>query len=532
MEPTTTTVRRRPSPRNLAERERTEEMKELAAATAREVLQASESGDFDEEEDIESNSEFEDKLEEEVNKSNETNPFILAETMAKKGVGFEFRISKNGANISIVQDEELNEDYLRNKWGGGNYTVHLSRTNPKKFVKQQTFKIAEAARLDITKEDSKPDVSALLIKSIEERQKSLEASFRDKEERLERERLRERQEYKDRLDQEREERKLEMERRSIENNTGKSSIIETIAALKSIIPEPREPKDNSTEMMKMMMEMQKNTTEMMKEMGNNTREMMKEMNDKTEKMFDKLANKKEGLTDMQIQDKLDNARREARQDFKERQEEIKEAAEERALILAGREPSEEKEESLLDGVLKQLPALIMASKRSVEAAPAPDPQRRIAPPQAQQRASAPQRRPTQTTVNPMGVKPQPINRPMQSSFQNNGQASSDNLNKIPVPVTINKDQEKEQIGLTLSDILVDGINNKKEARSVGLECFNVLDRKKLFSKRVFEYYPLKDLKELRDMFSLEASDAWIEGFYDVLKEKSSYNGKHEEATFS
>jgi hypothetical protein len=528
------TVRRRRIPLNLTPKEREEELDDLAEKTAKAVLQASENGELDEEEEIDSQDEFETKLAQESQKTNDTNPFTLAEGLQKAGIAYEYKVTKNGAHMGLIHDE-LNEDILAQKFGGGNFTVGLFKLNPKKFIKQMSFRIADPVKQEVPKDEGKQDVTAILLKSIDERAKQLEQTFREKEARLEADRNRERQEYKDRLEQEREERKLELLERNSDKNKG-GSILETIAALKTIIPEP---KDNTTEIYKLMMEMQKGTNEMIKAIGDSNREMIKEMNDKTEKMFDKIANKKEGLTDMQIQEKIDNARREAKEDFRERQIEIKEAAEERALILAGKEPAEEKEESVIDGILKQLPALIMASKRaSAPAVPAPV-QRLAAPVRPQQRQIAPVKRPMQVTPAQMGVKPRPVQKTVHVSLNNNlnhsseslNQMPNNNLNKMPTPVTIDKDKEKEEVGMTLSGILMDGIAEKKASRQVGMDCFNALSNQKLFSKRVFEYYPLSDLKQLRDAFSPDVSDSWIEDFYAVLQEKSGYNGQYDESAF-
>lgn len=536
-----------------AKEQRDDELKEIASLVAKDVIKQQEEGE--EEMELEDLDSFQEELQNEAKDRSEKNAFILGESLEANNIPYEYKITKDHEH-KCFWAKPLNEDILANEMGGGNYTVALYKTNPKRFVKQTTLRIAEPQRKASDKTESK-DNTEILLKVIEDRSKAMEQNFREKEERLERDRNREREEYKAEREREREERRIEESKRANEDKNGKSSMIEMLDVLAKIMPKPEPVKDNSEQFYKLMMEMQKSTTSMMEKMNDKNMELIKELKADTKDMIEKMKPKKEGMSDMEFMLKLRDSEKEAKREAKEEMTAMLEMVElkalEKAEILSGQGPKEEKEDSVINNLISSLgPMLVQGVMKSRQ-------QAQIAPPQAPRQVVQAKVAP-QNKANPRKAKPLPEQmqkRPVDSTGQNtvsepkrsevvevspkttfspmNGghtiNIPANNLENIVTSPIIDREAEQDQVGSVISGVIMEGVQGKKPALEVSNKCYNLLSSANLVTSRVFEYFPKDMLIALRDDYSPETKDEWINEFYDNLQSKFSEHGQYVEPSY-
>lgn len=559
---------------------RDEEIKDIAALVAKDVIKQHEDPEEDFElEDIDS---FEDELQTEAKERNEKNAFILGDLFEKNNVPYEFKISKDHEH-KCFWTKPLNEDILANEMGGGSYTVALYKTNPKRFVKQTTVRISEPQKKASDKAESK-DNTEILLKVIEDRSKAMEQNFRDKEERLERDRERERAEYKAEREREREERRNEEAKRNSEEKNGKSSMIEMLDVLAKIMPKPEPVKDNSEQFYKLMMEMQKSTASMIEKMNDKSMELIKELKADTKDMIEKMKPKKEGMSDMEFMLKLRDSEKEAKREAKEEMTAMLEMVElkalEKAEILAGQGPKEEKEDSVINNLISSLgpmlvqgvmkgrqQAAIQAPQAPRQVVNSPKPQVRAQPKQARPLPKEMQKRPVDSTGQRTEIGKQPMveadladRKPISSvelhpkdasaqneqlPLQRSGFSSfiplngghtinipSINLEKTATSPIIDREAEQDQVGAVISGVIMEGVQAKKPALEVSNKCYSLLSSANLVSERVFEYFPKSLLIDLRNDYSPETKDEWINEFYDNLQSRFSEHGEYAQPRYS
>jgi hypothetical protein len=532
---------------------RDEELKDIASQVAKDVIKLQEEGEEEMElDDIDS---FNDDLQNEAKDRSEKNAFILAEALEANNIPYEFKITKDHEH-KCFWSKPLNEDILAQEMGGGNYTVALYKTNPKRYVKSTTIRIAEPQRKASDKAESK-DNTEILLKVIEDRSKAMEQTFRDKEERLERDRERERNEYKAERERERDERRIEEAKRASDERSGKGNMLEMIEIIAKIMPKPEPVKDNSEQFYKLMMEMQKSTTTLMERMNDKNMEMIKELKADTKDMIEKMKPKKEGMSDVEILMKLQETAKESKKEAKEEfmlfQEMVEIKALEKAEILSGQGPKEEKEDSVINNLISSLgPMLVQGVMKSRQ-------QAQIAPPQAPRQVVQAKVAP-QNKANPRKAKPLPEQmqkRPVDSTGQNtvsepkrsevvevrpittfspmNGghtiNIPANNLEKVETSPIIDREEEQDRVGAVISGVIMEGVQGKKPALEVSNKCYNLLSSANLVTSRVFEYFPKDMLIALRDDYSPETKDEWINEFYDNLQSKFSQHGQYVEPSY-
>lgn len=536
--------------------QRDDELKEIASQVAKDVIKLQEEGEEELElDDIDS---FEEELQTEAKDRSEKNAFILGEALEKNNIPYEFKITKDHEH-KCFWAKPLNEDILAQEMGGGNYTVGLYKTNPKRFVKQTTIRIAEPQRKASDKTEVK-DNTEVLLKVIEDRSKAMEQNFRDKEERLERDRERERQEYKAEREREREERRLEEAKRLSEEKNGKGNMLEMIEVLAKIMPKPEPVKDSSEQFYKLMMEMQKSTASLIEKMNDKNMEMIKELKADTKEMIEKMKPKKEGMSDveilMKLQETAKESKKEARDEMMLFNEMVEAKALEKAEILSGQGPKEEKEDSMINNLITSLgPMLVQGvmKGRQQAAIQAQAPKQIVQAPKTQlKRQARPlpaqmQRKPMdstgQNTVSspkksevveitnrtPSELSPNTTFAPMNSGHTIN--IPVNNLEKIDNSPIIDREEEQDRVGAVISGVIMEGVQSKKPALEVSDKCYKLLSSANLVTERVFEYFPKNLLIELRDSYSPETKDEWINEFYDNLQSKFSEHGQHAELSY-
>ena len=533
---------------------REEELKDIAKASALEVFKLNE-GEGEEEVDYDSHDSDEASAEEEAVQKSELDAFIMAETLERNGIPYEFKVIKDHQHLCFYT-KPLNEDVIAREFGGGHYIVKLYKTDPKIFQKQTTVRVAEPHKKPSEIFEPK-DNTQVLLKGFEDRSKAMEQNFRDKEERLERDRQREREEYKEERLREREERRIEDLKRANEDKNGKSSMIEMLDVLSKIMPKPEPVKDNSEQFYKLMMEMQKSTASMIEKMNDKSMEIIKELKADTKDMIEKMKPKKEGMSEMEFMLKLregeKEAKREAKEEFYMTQSMIEEKAQEKAEILAGQGPKEEKEDSVINNLISSLgPMLVQGVMKGRQ-------QAQIAPPQAPRQVVQPKVAP-QNKANPRKARPLPEQmqkRPVDSTGQNTVSAPkrsevvevspkptfspmngghtinipANNLEKVETSPIIDREEEQDRVGAVISGVIMEGVKGKKPALEVSNKCYNLLNSANLVTSRVFEYFPKHMLISLRDDYAPETNDEWINEFYDNLQSKFSQHGQYVEPSY-
>jgi len=574
-------VERRRNIATSAKELRDEELKDIASLVAKDVIKQQEEGEEELElDDLES---FEESLQTEAKDRNEKNAFILGDAFEKSNIPYEFKITKDHEH-KCFWTKPLNEDILASEMGGGNYTVALYKTNPKRFVKQTTVRISEPLK-KASDQAAPKDNTEVLLKVIEDRSKAMEQNFRDKEERLEREREREREEYKAEREREREDRKIEEAKRLAEDKNGKGNMLEMLDVLSKIMPKPEPVKDNSEKFYEMMMNMQKNTNEMISKMNDKNMELIKELKADTKDMIEKMKPKKEGMSDMEFMLKLRESEKEAKKEAKEEMElmlaMVEEKALEKAEILAGQGPKEEKEDSVINNLISSFgpmlaQGIMKGRQQAAIQAPkqvAPSQQRplnRVNPKKARPLPQEMQKQAVDSTgqishlrqANQQGStdgysrseaqentvsapkrsevvevsQSKEVNQPKTSFSPMNGghtiNLPSNNLEKTEVSSIIDREAEQDKVGAVISGVIMEGVQGKKPALEVSNKCYSLLSSANLFSERVFEYFPKSLLIDLRDSYSPETNDNWINEFYDNLQSKFNQYGQHAESSYS
>jgi hypothetical protein len=538
---------------------RDEELKDIASQVAKDVIKLQEEGEEEMElDDIDS---VEEDIQNEAKDRNEKNAFILGDLFEKNNIPYEYKITKDHEH-KCFWVKPLNEDILAQEMGGGNFTVALYKTNPKRFVKQTTIRIAEPQRKASDKTESK-DNTEILLKVIEDRSKAMEQNFREKEERLERDRNREREEYKAEREREREERRNEEAKRNSEEKNGKSSMIEMLDVLAKIMPKPEPVKDNSEQFYKLMMEMQKSTASMIEKMNDKSMELIKELKADTKDMIEKMKPKKEGMSDVEILMKLQETAKESKKEAKEEfflfQELVEAKAQEKAEQMSG-QPKEEKEDSVINNLISSLgpmlvqgvmkgrqQAAIQAPQAPRQVVNAPKAQTRPQPKQARPLPPQMQKRPVDSTgQNTIIGKPstveaevapkiaenvaKPTFSPMNGGHTIN--IPSINLEKTTTSPIIDREAEQDQVGAVISGVIMEGVQAKKPALEVSNKCYSLLSSANLVSERVFEYFPKSLLIDLRNDYSPETKDEWINEFYDNLQSRFSEHGEYAQPRYS
>jgi hypothetical protein len=538
---------------------RDEELKDIASQVAKDVIKLQEEGEEEMElDDIDS---VEEDIQNEAKDRNEKNAFILGDLFEKNNIPYEYKITKDHEH-KCFWVKPLNEDILAQEMGGGNFTVALYKTNPKRFVKQTTIRIAEPQRKASDKTESK-DNTEILLKVIEDRSKAMEQNFREKGERLERDRNREREEYKAEREREREERRNEEAKRNSEEKNGKSSMIEMLDVLAKIMPKPEPVKDNSEQFYKLMMEMQKSTASMIEKMNDKSMELIKELKADTKDMIEKMKPKKEGMSDVEILMKLQETAKESKKEAKEEfflfQELVEAKAQEKAEQMSG-QPKEEKEDSVINNLISSLgpmlvqgvmkgrqQAAIQAPQAPRQVVNAPKAQTRPQPKQARPLPPQMQKRPVDSTgQNTIIGKPstveaevapkiaenvaKPTFSPMNGGHTIN--IPSINLEKTTTSPIIDREAEQDQVGAVISGVIMEGVQAKKPALEVSNKCYSLLSSANLVSERVFEYFPKSLLIDLRNDYSPETKDEWINEFYDNLQSRFSEHGEYAQPRYS
>lgn len=528
-------------------RTREEELEDVARKAADRVLNQD---DFEEEEeDFATEEEFQETINKDVKAITEENPFIIAERLVEEGIDFEYKIKKGGKFLTTIDDPEFNETALQ-LYGEGTYTVALWKLTPRRvFVKQMTFRVANApSNTNVERKTNESQLAELMVKQTNDQIKQMREEFAQKERRLEEERREEkRQREEERKEQREREQRLEDERRRNENS-GKSSLVETLEVLTKIMPKPE---DKSDKFMEMMMKMQENTQNIISKMDEKNERLIKESQERLEKLIEKLtANKNDGgVTERELRQEIEKARREGKEDYKEMMEMVESKAIERAEILAGKEPEEKKEESMTDTLIKSaLPMLMQTMARR----PAPMLQRRQAPvrkalpqpaprpaqaqpaPQAPKRPVAPQApRPAQTQAQAPKTAPQApqtAKKPSMTLMTGGNTPVMDlsglNLSKKPNPAILHTEEEKQAVGQLLMQVVGSGVMDKADPLYVSEIAYHALEAEGYLSLRVLDYYPKADLFALRDSLQLDVEDKWINTFYEDFKKKLDPNGEY------
>jgi hypothetical protein len=515
---------------------RTEDLEEIVSKTVNKTLDQIEDGYEHDEEDFATEEEFEESTRKDVKQINEENPFILAERLVEQGIDIEFNIKKGGRYLTKVDDPEFNEEKLQ-QFGEGTYTVALYKLTPKRaFVKQQTFRVASAPiSQNQERKTNETHLAEIMVQQTNEQIKAMREEFAEKERRLEDQRKEEKRIYDLEKKEARErEEKREEERRRNEGNS-KNSLLETITVLKELMPKAE---DKSDKFMEMMMKMQENTQTLLSKMDEKNKEMIKESQDRLEKLIDKLGNKGDTITERELRQEIDKARREGKEDYKEMLELAEVKAVERAELLSGKEPEEKEKESMTDTLIKSaLPMLMQTMARRPAPMIAPPQQRRqIAPPvrtapQAPKRpVTAPATKPVQQARPPVKTAPQaPKTQPVTVMTGGNApimDLSGLNLKQTPKTAILHTEEEKTAVGQLLMEVVGAGVMEKTDPKKISNIAFHALKKENLLSERVFDYYPKSELYALKEQFSLDIEDNWIETFYEDLKEKFNTNGEH------
>lgn len=525
-------------------RDREEELEEVARASARAVLDETEGDGMDEDDssDFTSKEDFEEKLQDDVKSIAEENPFMIGEQLEEAGIPFEYKIKKGGKHFVTLDEANLSEDVLGKRYGGGTYTVSLYQLSPKRlFKKQMTFRIAEPPMsVNQERKTNETHLTELMLKQNNEQLKAIEDRYAEKERRLEDDRKEEKKRYEEerKLQADKEERR-ETERRDKEMN-GKNSLVEALEVLTKIMPRQEAPKDNSDKFMEMMMKMQENTQKLIEKMDDKNKEMMKESKSEMKELIEKLGSKKsDGVSERELREAIDKARREGKEDYKELVEMAEVKAIERAELLSGREPIEKEPESMTDTIIKSaLPMLMQGMMKKPAPMLAPrrqaPPQRRALPVQTTPQAprpiqTAPQaprpivKTPVQTvqsTTAPQAPKtPTAQNMTLQTGGMQVMDLSSINLSHQPKAAKLPSKEEKEAVGQLLMQIVGAGIVDGADPLEVSNLAYHALKTENLLSNRVFDYYPKSDLIALKDQFGLEVDNNWIDTFYADFKEK-------------
>jgi hypothetical protein len=560
---------------------REEELKDIAKASAREALKISE-GEDEDETNFDSIDEFEEQVEDEASSKNEIDAFIMGDRLEKAGISYEFKIMKDHQHLCFWS-KPLNEDILAKEFGGGHYIVKLYKLDPKKFQKQTTVRIADQINKAPERIEVK-DNTEVLLKVIEDRSRAMEESFREKEIRLEREREREREEYKKEREREREERRRDEEKRMSDEKNGKGNMLEMLEVLSKIMPKVEPPKDNSDQFYKMMMEMQKSTASLIEKMNEKNLEMIKDLKADTKDLIEKMKPKKDGMSDveflMKIQEAAKDAKKEARDEMMMFNEMVEAKALEKAEMLSGQGPKEEKEDSVINNLISSLgPMLVqgvMKGRQQAAIQAAQTPRQIAAPVQAKPSNNGPVRKKArplppqmqkktvemsslkeggvtsnegynrsgakdstgQNTVNaaPVAERAQAVEIQPQTTFQpmNSGHTINlavNNLEKTETSPIIDREEEQDRVGAVISGVIMEGVQAKKPALEVSNKCYTLLSSANLITHRVFEYFPKSLLIELRDSYSPETPIEWINEFYDNLQTKFSHHGEYEEPRY-
>jgi hypothetical protein len=210
---------------------RDEELSTIASKVASDVLKLHEDGG--EEEEIDNIDDFEEELDLEAKDRSEKNAFIIGDMLESKNIPYEYKISKDHEH-KCFWSKPLNEDILANEFGGGNFTVALYKTNPKRFMKQTTLRIGEPQR-KVPEAPVVKDNTETLMKMFDERSKAQELLMKDREIRMEKEAQRLREELKDERERDRQDRQRESEKRNSEDNKGKSGMLEMLEVVAKLM---------------------------------------------------------------------------------------------------------------------------------------------------------------------------------------------------------------------------------------------------------------------------------------------------------